>query len=42
MTKVAKSIGLPENALLNDLSALIEQSRQFVIKQTNSTLTMLF
>jgi predicted nuclease of restriction endonuclease-like (RecB) superfamily len=42
MTKVAKSIELPENALLNDLSALIEKSRQFVIKQTNSALTMLF
>ncbi|MDR1226006.1 MAG: PDDEXK nuclease domain-containing protein [Prevotellaceae bacterium] len=42
MNKVAKSVELPENALLNDLSALIEQSRQFVAIQANSALTMLF
>jgi predicted nuclease of restriction endonuclease-like (RecB) superfamily len=42
MTKVAKNMELPENALLNDLSALIEKSRQLVARQANSVLTMLF
>jgi hypothetical protein len=38
----AENEKFPENALLNDLSALIEMSRQFVAKQANSALTMLF
>ncbi len=31
-----------EQALLNELSQLIEQSRQQLVSQANSTLTMLF
>jgi hypothetical protein len=37
-----KNIALPENALLSELSELIEKSRQLVAIQVNSTLTMLF
>ena len=35
-------IELPEQTLFNDLSALIEKSKQFVIVQANSVMTMLF
>jgi hypothetical protein len=37
-----KSIELSENALLRELSGLIEKSKQFVAKQMNSVLVMLF
>jgi predicted nuclease of restriction endonuclease-like (RecB) superfamily len=37
-----KTIQTTEQVLLNDLSQLIEQSKQFVVVQANSTLTMLF
>jgi hypothetical protein len=37
-----KSIQLSEQTLLTDLSQLIEQSKQFVIVQANSVMTMLF
>ncbi len=37
-----KKIQLPEQTLFNDLSQLIEQSKQFVIVQANSVMTMLF
>ena len=33
---------LPEQTLFNDLSQLIEQSKNFVIVQANSVMTMLF
>ena len=36
------TIKLPEQTLFNDLSQLIEQSRNFVIVQANSVMTMLF
>lgn len=43
MPKPIKSIALnDEQVLLNELSQLIEQSRQQVVAQANSTLTMLF
>ena len=37
-----KDIIPPEQALLTELSQLIEQSQQEVVSQANSTLTMLF
>jgi predicted nuclease of restriction endonuclease-like (RecB) superfamily len=37
-----KTIQTSEQVLFNDLAQLIEQSKQFVIVQANSTLTMLF
>jgi predicted nuclease of restriction endonuclease-like (RecB) superfamily len=42
MTKIVKNIESPESELLSELSALIEESRQFVARQANSVLTMLF
>jgi len=42
MTPSIKTIQTSEEVLLNDLSQLIEQSKQFVIVQANSTLIMLF
>jgi hypothetical protein len=41
-TTHSQSVALPENELLNELSMLIEKSRQHVARQANSTLTMLF
>ena len=35
-------IQFTEQALFNDLSALIEQSKNFVVVQANSVMTMLF
>jgi hypothetical protein len=42
MTKIVPKIESPESVLLSELSALIEESRQFVARQANSVLTMLF
>ena len=36
------SVQYPEQTLFNDLSQLIEQSKNFVIVQANSVMTMLF
>jgi predicted nuclease of restriction endonuclease-like (RecB) superfamily len=42
MPTSTKNIQRAEQALFNELSQLIEQSRQFIVVQANSTLTMLF
>ena len=42
MTIPTKNIQTSEQILLNDLSQLIEQSKNFVIVQANSVMTMLF
>jgi predicted nuclease of restriction endonuclease-like (RecB) superfamily len=42
MTTSIKTIQTPEQILLNDISQLIEQSKNFVIVQANSVMTMLF
>jgi hypothetical protein len=42
MTALKNKNQLTERALFNDLSQLIEQSRNFVIVQANSVMTMLF
>ena len=40
--ELTKTIQTSEQILFNDLSQLIEQSRNFVVVQTNSVMTMLF
>ncbi|MDR1678568.1 MAG: PDDEXK nuclease domain-containing protein [Prevotellaceae bacterium] len=42
MSQNKNKIHLPEQTLFNDLSQLIERSKQFVITQANSVMTMLF
>ena len=42
MTQTKNNIQLPEQTLFNDLSHLIEQSKNFVVVQANSVMTMLF
>jgi len=42
MTNQIKTIHSSEQILFNDLSQLIEQSKQFVVVQANSVMTMLF
>ena len=42
MTTLTKTIQTSEQVLLSDLSQLIEQSKNFVIVQANSVMTMLF
>jgi len=42
MTEIKNKLQLPEQTLFNDLSQLIEQSKNFVIVQANSVMTMLF
>jgi len=42
MQTLKNKIQLPEQTLFNDLSTLIEQSKNFVVVQANSVMTMLF
>ncbi|MDR2205718.1 MAG: DUF1016 N-terminal domain-containing protein [Flavobacteriaceae bacterium] len=42
MSTSIKNLQTSEQVLFNELSQLIEQSKQFVIVQANSTLTLLF